>query len=264
MRKKLSVILTGDHEESCSVVAGLVAEVVVRGDVCLGLATGGSMEGVYAELRRRHDAEGLSFRSVATVNLDEYVGLEPSHVQSYRHYMDHKLFDHVDIDKASICVPRGTLPRDKMLEEFQGFLDSRPRDLQLLGLGSNGHIGFNEPAPFFAPWAHVVTLEEGTRRDNQRFFSSLDEVPSQAVTMGIGDILNAARIVLLVHGPSKAEPLRALLQDDRVCPEVPCTALKLHPDVVVVVDRGLARLAGVEKECAGLAGEEIDDGQKRR
>ena len=243
LRENFRIVLTEDHEESCAVVAGYVAEAMKGKDVCLGLATGGSMVGVYAELRRLH-AEGLSFRAAATANLDEYVGLAPDHVQSYRHYMDDNLFDHVDIDKSRTCLPEGSLPQDLMLRNFRDFLRAHPRALQLLGLGSNGHIGFNEPAPFFTPRAHVVTLDERTREDNRRFFSSLDEVPAQAVTMGIGDILDAARIVMLAYGDSKADALRALLEDDRVRPEVPCTALKLHRDVIVVAERTLAERAG--------------------
>lgn len=246
--KNLRIVLTKHYEESCSIVARHIAEATKEKNVCLGLATGGSMLGVYSELRRLHRAEGLSFRSVATVNLDEYVGLPPSHPQSYRRYMDDHLFDHVDIDKGQTCLPRGTLPPDRMLTEFQDFLDTHPRSLQLLGLGSNGHIGFNEPAPFFTPWAHVAALDARTREDNRRFFSYLEEVPTQAVTMGIGDILGASRIVLLVHGESKTEALRALLEDDRVRPEVPCTALKLHRDVIVVAERELACSAGVRSD----------------
>ena len=244
--KNLKVILTGSHEESCSAAAGSVAETLKKKkDACLGLATGGSMLGVYTELRRLCDSGGLSFRSASTANLDEYVGLAPSHVQSYRHYMDENLFNHVDIDKSKTCLPQGTLPEAAMLGEFQDFLDSNPRDIQLLGLGSNGHIGFNEPAPFFTPRAHVVTLDNRTREDNRRFFPSLDEVPVQAVTMGIGDILDASRIVLIAYGASKAEALKALLEDDRVRPEVPCTALNLHRDVIVIAERALAEAAGV-------------------
>lgn len=249
MNRKLKVVLTESHEESCSIVADYIAEVLKkREEACLGLATGGSMLGVYAELRRRYSAGELSFRSARTVNLDEYVGLDPLHAQSYRHYMDSNLFDHVDIDKARTCVPRGNLPEAAMLGEFQDFLDTHPRDLQLLGLGSNGHIGFNEPAPFFTPRAHVVTLDDRTCEDNRRFFSSRDEVPARAITMGIGDILDASRIVLLAYGSSKAEALRALLEDDRVRPEAPCTGLKLHRDVVVVAERALAYRAGIPSD----------------
>ena len=245
LKGSLRVVLTENYEESCVVVARSIAEVMEGRAACLGLATGGSMLGVYAELRRLHRAGGLSFRFAVTVNLDEYVGLPPSHAQSYRRYMDDNLFDHVDIDKARTYLPNGALPQGLMLEEFRAFLDSHPRDLQVLGLGSNGHIGFNEPAPFFTSRAHVVTLDERTRRDNRRFFPSPDAVPAQAVTMGIGDILDAAAIVMLVHGASKAEALRALLEDERVRPEVPCTALKLHRNVVVVAERALVRPAGL-------------------
>ena len=205
------------------------------------------MEGVYAALRRAFKAGLISFKSAATVNLDEYLGLDPSHEQSYCSYMNRHLFDHVDIDKSKTCIPSGVDSPDGILSKFQSVLDRASRDFQLLGVGANGHIGFNEPAPFFLSQAHIVDLDAKTREDNARFFSSLEEVPSQAVTMGIGDILNATKIVLLATGDSKVTAMRELFLHDCVSPECPCTALKLHADATVILTRDLAQKAGIEK-----------------
>ncbi|MDR1978262.1 MAG: glucosamine-6-phosphate deaminase [Synergistaceae bacterium] len=240
------MIVVKNHEEAGVLVANIIADVVRdRKNACLGLATGGSMECVYASLAELFARGEICFEAVATVNLDEYVGLPPSHPQSYRRYMDRHFFDRVDIDKSHTYIPLGMEPPERMLSDFQNFLDARPRDFQLLGVGANGHIGFNEPGPVFESRAHIVTLNERTRRDNARFFASIDEVPRRAVTMGIGDIMKASRIVTLVHGENKLQAVRELFTHDRVSPEAPCTVLKLHRDAAVVLPEYLARLAGV-------------------
>ena len=235
--KKIAV---GSYEEASLVVAESIAE-LVRGkkDATLGLATGGSVRLVYAELVKAFEKGNLSFSDVKTVNLDEYVGLPPSHPQSYRYYMNQHLFDLVDIDKANTCVPMGMEEPSAALADFQKVLASWPRDLQLLGIGSNGHIGFNEPSSFFETNAHLVTLDEQTREDNARFFDSVNEVPRQAITMGVGDIMKASKIILLVHGENKKEALHELLSHDRVDPKVPCTILKCHSDVTIVYPANL-------------------------
>ena len=242
----MQTIVTKDHEEACTLVANVMADIVRdQKNSCLGLATGGSMELVYASLVKLFASGGVSFNSVTTVNLDEYVGLPPSHPQSYRKYMNLNFFDRVDIDKANTYIPQGMEAPDRMHSDFQKFLDSHPRDFQLLGVGANGHIGFNEPGSFFESKAHIVTLNEQTREDNARFFASPDEVPRQAVTMGIGDIMKASKIVMLVHGDNKLKAVRELFSHDRVSPETPCTVLKLHRDSTVVVPESLLRMAGV-------------------
>ncbi len=201
------------------------------------------MEGVYAILRQSFSSGKLSFKSITSANLDEYVGLEPSHPQSYQAYMKEHLFDHIDIKKENAYVPNGKEEPQTMLRNFQEFLDSHPRDIQLLGVGSNGHIGFNEPAPFFTPNAHIVNLKEGTREDNGRFFESIEQVPYRAVTMGAGDILNSAQIMMLIYGDSKAQVVKKLLADDKAYPELPCSVLKLHHNATVVLSKDLMRLA---------------------
>ncbi|NLL36137.1 MAG: glucosamine-6-phosphate deaminase [Fretibacterium sp.] len=241
----LKKIITENHDESCELVARMLVEPLARKGACLGLATGGTMEGVYSKVRSLFVSGGLSFKSASTVNLDEYVGLEPSHEQSYRAYMNRNLFDHIDIDKAHTYIPKGTDSPEKMLRDFRRFLDEYPRDIQLLGVGTDGHIGFNEPASCFLLRPHIVELDAKTRADNARFFSSPSDVPLQAITMGVGDILEAAKVVLLAYGESKVFAIRELFLHDRVDPQVPCTALKLHSDATVVLSRNLADLAGV-------------------
>jgi len=234
-------IITQNHEESSSLVAYSIADIVrEKKDACLGLATGGSVELVYANLVQFFEKGTMSFSDVTTVNLDEYIGLPPSHLQSYRRFMDQNLFDLVDIDKANTYIPPGMQAPEAILADFQKMLASRPRDFQLLGIGSNGHIGFNEPDSFFGANAHVVTLDEQTRKDNSRFFDSIDEVPRQAVTMGAGDIMKASKIILIVRGENKRDALRELLSHDRVDPRVPCTILKCHKDVTIVYPKELA------------------------
>jgi len=237
----LKKIVTLDHSEASLLIAESIVDIVrAKKDACLGLATGGSVELVYANLVKFFEKGEVSFSGVTTANLDEYIGLPPSHPQSYRQYMNHNFFDLVDIDKANTYIPQGMEVPEVMLADFQKTLASRPRDFQLLGIGSNGHIGFNEPAAYFEANAHIVSLDERTRKDNARFFGSIDEVPRQAVTMGVGDIMKASKIMLLVRGENKKEALHELLSHDRVDPRIPCTILKCHSDVTVVFPKELA------------------------
>jgi len=238
MLKKIAAL---DHSEASLLVAESIAEIVrSKKNACLGLATGGSVELVYASLVKFFEKGKISFSGVATANLDEYIGLPPSHPQSYRRYMDHHFFNLVDIDKANTYIPPGMEAPETILADFQKILSSRPRDFQLLGIGSNVHIGCNEPAGHFEANAHIVTLDERTRKDNSRFFDSIDEVPRQAITMGVGDIMKASKIMLLVRGENKKEALHELLSHDRVDPRIPCTILKCHSDVTVVYTKELA------------------------
>ena len=234
-------IVTLDHDEASFLVAESIANLVrTKKDACLGLATGGSMELVYANLVKFYEKGEVSFSRVTTINLDEYIGLPPSHPQSYRQYMNRHFFDLVDIDKANTYIPMGMEAHEAMLTAFHKFLDSHPRDFQLLGIGTNGHIGFNEPDAFFEANAYIVTLDERTRKDNSRFFGSINEVPRQAVTMGVGDIMKASKIMLLVRGENKKEALHELLSHNKADPRVPCTILKLHNDAAVVFPKELA------------------------
>ena len=209
-------------------------------DAILGGATGSTPLGLYAELARLCKAGEISFARARSFNLDEYVGLDGSHDQSYRYFMNENLFKHIDIDLANTRVPDGintaiAAEYDREIEAAGGI------DLQLLGIGVDGHIGFNEPG---TPWdsvTHVVELTENTREVNSRFFASLDEVPTHAVTMGIKTVMNARSIILMAIGKSKAEIVRAFIQGP-VTTEVPASILRLHPDVEVYLDPEAAAL----------------------
>lgn len=209
----------------------------------LGLATGSSPVGMYKELVEMNKNHGVDFSNVTSVNLDEYVGLPGDHDQSYRYFMDQHLFDHVNIDKTKTFVPNG-LAKD--LEQECKEYDQRIRDLgyadlQVLGIGPNGHIGFNEPADKLTIETHVADLLDSTIEANARFFESKEDVPKQAISMGLEAILNAKKILLIASGTSKAQAVASLV-DAYVTTQVPATLLKLHPDVTVLLDKDAASL----------------------
>lgn len=215
----------------------IAAEVIRKPDCVLGLATGSTPVGTYKELIAMYKQGDVSFKEVHSVNLDEYKGLAPTHDQSYRYFMQDNLFNHVDIDPAKTNVPNGLAEDaeaecaayDKLVESL-GYAD-----LQLLGIGNNGHIGFNEPDSSFTKATHVVDLTESTISANARFFESANEVPRQALTMGIGCIMAARRILLVANGAGKAEALYNTVCGP-ITPECPATILQLHGDVVIVAD----------------------------
>ena len=206
----------------------------------MGGATVSSPLGLYAELVRLNKAGEISFKDASSFNLDEYVGLDGTHDQSYRYFMDHNLFDHIDIDKSRTRVPSGIdvsdpAAYDKEIEAAGGV------DLQLLGIGNNGHIGFNEPGTPFGSLTHIVELTESTREANKRFFKSIDEVPTHAVTMGVKTVMQARSIILMAIGPAKAPIMKEMLQGP-VTENVPASVLQLHPDVTVYMDYEAAKL----------------------
>lgn len=223
--------------------AGITAEQIARkpGSV-LGLATGSTPLPLYAALIRRSRAGEVDMAGVRTVNLDEYVGLYADHPQSYRYFMQAHLFDHISIDPAHTALPNGMAADlsaecrayDQLVKKWGGI------DVQVLGIGHNGHIGFNEPGSVFTLKTHVVDISARTRMANARFFGDDPEkVPARAITMGIGNIMAARRILLLVSGESKAEILYKALCGD-VTPLVPASVLQLHPQVTVIADREAA------------------------
>lgn len=231
----------------------IAAEVIRRPDCVLGLATGSTPVGTYKELIEKNKNGELSFREVHTVNLDEYKGLSADHDQSYRYFMQKNFFDHIDVVLENTYVPNGLAEDaegecaryDKLVESF-GYAD-----LQLLGLGRNGHIGFNEPGASFVKETHVVDLTESTIEANARFFASADEVPKQALTMGIGCIMRARRVLLVASGADKAEAIYQAVCGP-ITPECPASILQLHPDVVLVCDEAaLSRLEGTGVEICG-------------
>ncbi|MBQ1342876.1 MAG: glucosamine-6-phosphate deaminase [Firmicutes bacterium] len=208
----------------------------------LGYATGSTPLGLYAELIRLNKAGAFSYAQATSFNLDEYAGLDGSHDQSYRYFMNHNLFDHVDIRKDHTFVPSGldlspetAAAYDKAIEAAGGI------DLQLLGIGNNGHIGFNEPGTPFGSITHLVELTESTRQANSRFFASIDEVPTHAVTMGIRTVMNAKSVILMAIGKAKAPIMKETLQGP-VTENVPASVLQLHPDVEFYLDYDAASL----------------------
>lgn len=228
-----------DYEAMSLRAARIMAAEVVRKPECvLGLATGSTPVGAYRQLSQWNQEGQLSFREVRTVNLDEYKGLEPTHDQSYRYFMQVNFFDHLDILRENTHVPNGmAADADAECARYDELIRSLGyADLQLLGIGHNGHIGFNEPGSAFVAPTHVVDLTERTIEANSRFFASADDVPRQAMTMGIGCIMAARRILMVVSGEDKAQAIY-----DAFCgpidPKCPASILQLHPDVVLVGDK---------------------------
>ena len=209
-------------------------------DAVLGFATGSTPLGLYGELIRLYQAGEISFKDVTSFNLDEYVGLEPTHEQSYRYFMESNLFNHIDIDLARTHVPSGLDTSDQALAGYdQAIAEAGGVELQLLGIGINGHIGFNEPGTPLESLTHVVTLTQSTREANKRFFASLDEVPTQAATMGIKTVMNARGIMLIALGENKADAIYATVKGP-VTTDVPASVLQLHPNVEVYCDQAAA------------------------
>ena len=240
----MEFIVAKDYEEMSRKAADVIAELVACKPSCtLGLATGSTPEGLYAELVKDCAAGKISFKDVSTYNLDEYRGLENDHPQSYHYFMEQHLFNHVDIDLGATHVPDGSNPdAAAACADYEAAIKaSGGVDLQLLGLGHNGHIGFNEPADTFAKETNCVELTRSTIEANSRLFDSIDEVPTQAYTMGIGTIMRAAKILVVANGEGKAQIVRDAFFGP-VTPQVPASILQFHPDVTVIVDEAAASL----------------------
>ena len=230
-------IIPGKTNADASIsAANVVAEIVSAKPNCvLGLATGSSPINMYRELIRKNESGEISFKNVRSVNLDEYVGLTPDHDQSYRYFMNTNLFDHIDIDKANTNVPSG-IAADPAAEcvRYDGVIASMGGvDIQVLGIGNNGHIGFNEPDSHFPKTTTLVELTESTIDANARFFATRDLVPTKAISMGIGQIMAADKILLLAFGKAKADILEKSLFGP-VTPEVPASVLQFFKGEVVV------------------------------
>ena len=232
------IIKTKNYEELSKKAADIIGSLVVlKSDAVLGLATGSTPVGAYKELIKGYEEGRYDFSNIKSVNLDEYKGLSGDHDQSYRYFMNTNLFDHVNIDKANTNVPAGLVDDgeaeceryNQLIKELGGI------DLQLLGIGGNAHIGFNEPCDEFVKGTHLVTLEEDTREANARFFTSIDEVPTQAYTMGIENIMSAKKILLLANGKAKAQAVYDTCFGP-VKPQVPASILQLHADCIVIAD----------------------------
>ena len=229
------------------------AQVIQKPDCVLGLATGSTPIGTYKQLVEWYNKGDLSFAEVHSVNLDEYRGLPGTHDQSYRYFMQTNLFDHVDIKVENTNVPNGMAedPAAECQRYEQVMADLGGIDLQLLGMGHNGHIGFNEPCDDFPLITHLVDLTASTIDANKRFFASEADVPRQALTMGIGSIMKAKKILVVVSGADKADIVRRAFCGP-ITPQVPASILQLHPDVTLVGDS--AALAEIKKEGVKLCG----------
>lgn len=237
----MKIIITDDYQELSRRASDLLLEVVKRDPYAvLGLATGTTPLGAYEHMIEDHKKNGTSYIHVRTVNLDEYKGLPASHPQSYAYFMRHNLFEGLDIDPENTYIENGMAAgEEEECARYDKLLRSLPRDIQLLGLGSNGHIAFNEPGTPFDSGTHVVTLAESTVRDSARLFASIDEVPRKAFTMGIRQIMQARRILILASGANKADAVFHMAKGP-VTEDVPASVLRLHPDCTLIVDREAA------------------------
>jgi glucosamine-6-phosphate deaminase len=238
----MKVIVVPNKEEMGKVGGGIIAEhMLVKPHFVLGLATGSTPIPVYQELIRRHQEENLDFSTVITFNLDEYVGIGPDHDQSYRYFMNEQLFNHVNINSKATHVPDG-LAEDvpAFCDRYEVWMDGVGGvDLQVLGIGGNGHIGFNEPGSSLASRTRQVQLTQETIQDNSRFFEKIEDVPTTAITMGIGTILESECILLFASGANKAEAVAASLEGP-ICAKVPASALQLHPNATFIVTEDAA------------------------
>lgn len=240
----MRVVITKNYEELSKVAANEMAEIVNENPrAVLGLATGGSPIGMYKELIEMNKLGKIDFSKVTTVNLDEYVGLSGEHNQSYRYFMNENLFNNINIDKNRTFVPNGLAidieqeckNYDKKIAELGG------TDVQLLGIGNNGHIAFNEPDEFLVSGTHLTHLTEDTIKANARFFDTIEEVPKTALTMGLGGIMKAKKIIVIASGEGKAEAVKAMI-DGKINTNMPASMLQMHSDVLVIVDEAAAKL----------------------
>lgn len=234
----MKLIKTKDYAELSRKAANIIAaQITLKPDCLLGLATGSSPVGTYENLVSMYEKGDLDFSQVKSVNLDEYVGLDGSNDQSYRYFMNHHLFEKVNIDIANTHVPDGTnLDNAKCCDAYNALLKEMGTvDLQLLGIGPNGHIGFNEPDDHFEQLTHCVDLTNETIQANKRFFASEADVPRQAYSMGIGNIMSAKMILLVANGKNKAKALAAAINGP-VTPQCPASILQFHPNVVIIAD----------------------------
>lgn len=240
----MKVIITKDYDEMSKVAGDILGEQIKNNpESILGLATGSTPIGLYKHLIELNNNGDISFKKTKTVNLDEYVGLEPTHDQSYRYFMNTNLFDHVDIDKNNTNVPSGIAKDfDAECERYENLIKELGGiDIQLLGIGNNGHIGFNEPDDHFAKLTHITGLTKSTIEANARFFEKESDVPTKAISMGIKTIFGARKILLVASGENKAQTIFDTVNGE-ITPNVPASVLQLHNDVTIVCDEAAAKL----------------------
>jgi glucosamine-6-phosphate deaminase len=245
----MKIIEVKDYQQMSIKAAEYIIEKVVQNpSIKLGLATGGTPVGTYKSLIEDHQKNGTSYQKVTTFNLDEYIGLAGDNKNSYRYFMDDQLFNYIDINKAKTNIPSGIAA--DFQDECNRYEDLIAKhggvDLQILGIGSNGHIGFNEPGTSFASKTHIVKLAPSTIQANARFFKGMEEVPTQAITMGISTIMKSKEILLLVSGDNKKEALFRLINGE-ISESFPASVLKNHPCVTIIADK--AAIADLKVQC---------------
>lgn len=234
----VEIIKVKDYEEMSEKAANIVIEHMksLKRPV-IGFATGSTPIGLYNCLVKKYQQKEVSFKNATTFNLDEYVGLPKENKNSYHYYMHENLFQHIDIQPENVHIPNG-MAEDLEQEcmTYDRLISKNKIDIQILGLGLNGHIGFNEPGTSFKSRTHIVKLDQSTRKANARFFQSIDEVPTKAITMGIETIMESKKILLLVSGKKKADALARLLGNSDISEEFPASILRQHNDVTVIAD----------------------------
>lgn len=234
----MHIEIVQNYEALSSKAASIViSQLILKPDSVLGLATGSTPEGLYQHLIKKYKEGLFTFKEAISFNLDEYLGLSAEHPNSYRYYMEEQLFKYIDIKTDNIHMPDGQATSS--IEECLNYEDKIKKhggiDLQILGIGRNGHIGFNEPDVDFKKGTHVVKLDAQTIEDNARFFDSLEEVPKEAISMGIKTIMSSKKIILLASGPAKAQILYDTIYG-KITPKVPASVLQLHNDVTIICD----------------------------
>ena len=238
----MNIIVVKDYNEMSRKAAHLfVGQILQKPDSVLGLATGSTPLGLYSELIKFYKEGMIDFQDVLAFNLDEYLGLEPSHEQSYAKFMQDNLFKHINMQADNYHIPSGTaVDFEAECDRYEGLIAKAGGiDLQILGIGRNGHIGFNEPDIKFEAITHVVQLDDQTISDNARFFKNIDHVPKMAISMGIKTIMQSRGIILLASGLEKADAVAGMVKG-KITPELPASVLQLHPNVTIIVDEAAA------------------------
>ena len=234
----MKIITTASYEETAREAAKVILdELAAKPDLLIGLATGETAVGLYQNMIAACNAGTADFSRARTVNLDEYIGCGVE--DSYRYFMETQLFNHINIPKENITIADRTNDADAEVARMRAFFEKNRVDIQLLGMGPNGHIGFNEPDDTLQSLTHWQKLTEETIAANARFFKSPDDVPRKAITMGMGDIMKAKKILMVIKGESKRECLRQLLEGNTVDPQNPSTFILMHPDVTLVCEKSL-------------------------
>lgn len=240
----MRIIITDNYEEMSKKAAAIVRnQIILKPDCVLGLATGDTPIGMYKELIKMHESKEVDFADVTTFNLDEYCKLNQENTQSYYYYMNHNFFKHINVKKENTYIPNGAA--QDINEECRNYerqiKNKGGIDLQVLGIGANGHIGFNEPDIKFEAETHLVKLDKMTIEANSRFFSSKDEVPTTAISMGIETIMKSRMLVLLANGEIKADAIYKTVKG-KICPEVPASIIQLHPNATMIIEKNAAKL----------------------